>query len=78
MFSMMSMTTGSPDLRTNLAWYDKVIPYASFGLGFYKPSYSLDSNEAPIVTTGASTPGIASTMLPLLFGVHIGRAWTSS
>jgi opacity protein-like surface antigen len=35
-FSMTSLLAG---LRTNLAWYDKVIPYAIFGMGFYRPSY---------------------------------------
>ena len=34
-----SMTTALAGLRTNLAWYDKVIPYLVFGLGFYRPSY---------------------------------------
>lgn len=53
-FSMVSLLTG---LRTNLAWYDKVIPYATFGLGFYKPSYQI-------------TPTYSES--PLLFGVHLG------
>ena len=35
-FSMTSFLAG---LRTNLAWYDKVIPYATFGTGFYRPSF---------------------------------------
>jgi len=53
-FSMGSLTTG---LRTNLAWYDKVVPYAIFGLGFYRPNYQ-------ITTT--------SNLSPILFGVHLG------
>ena len=39
-FSMTSLLAG---LRTNLAWYDKVIPHAIFGMGFYRPSFK-DSN----------------------------------
>ena len=35
-FSVSSLLAG---LRTNLAWYDKVIPYGIFGMGFYRPSY---------------------------------------
>ena len=34
--SLSSLLAG---LRCNLAWYDKVIPHAVFGLGFYRPSY---------------------------------------
>lgn len=36
--SMASLQTG---VRTNLNWYDKIIPYASFGVGFYRPSMRL-------------------------------------
>lgn len=46
-----------PGLRMNLAWYDKVIPYATFGLGFYKPSIEVSSTN--IVS-------------PVLFGIHGG------
>lgn len=53
-YSMMNLSTG---VRTNLAWYDKVIPYATFGLGFYKPTYKI-------------TP--TSTISPVLFGLHLG------
>lgn len=53
-FSMTSLITG---LRTNLSWYDRVIPYVVFGLGFYKPSYRIDP------TTSIS---------PVLFGLHLG------
>lgn len=60
-FSMVSALAG---LRTNLAWYDKVVPYLVFGLGFYRPSYS-----QTIVSNGAS---INESLSPLLFGVHIG------
>jgi hypothetical protein len=35
-FSMTSLLAG---LRSNLAWYDKVIPHAVFGMGFYRPSH---------------------------------------
>jgi hypothetical protein len=56
-FSMFTMLTG---LRTNLSWYDKVIPYLVFGLGFYKPSFDL----------GEGTN--ISSLSPILFGVHLG------
>lgn len=56
-FSMFTLLSG---LRTNLSWYDKVIPYVVFGLGFYKPSYDSGPNESP------------SSISPILFGVHLG------
>ena len=52
-----SMTTLLAGLRTNLAWYDKVVPYVVFGLGFYRPSYELD---------------LLNSVSPVLFGVHLG------
>ncbi len=52
-----SMTTLLTGLRANLSWYDKVVPYAIFGLGFYKPSLEVDSTE---------------TVSPVLFGLHLG------
>jgi hypothetical protein len=60
-FSMASLLTG---LRTNLAWYDKVVPYAVFGMGFYRPSFS--------ITSGSGTSAQNETISPLLFGVHMG------
>lgn len=60
-----SMTSFQAGLRTNLAWYDKVIPYFSFGLGFYRPSYSLNQMGLAPVNSNAS-------LSPLLFGVHLG------
>ncbi|HCM41253.1 MAG: hypothetical protein A2Z97_16210 [Bdellovibrionales bacterium GWB1_52_6] len=56
-FSMLSLLTG---LRMNLSWYDKVVPYLVFGMGFYRPSYQ------------QSTDGILSSVSPVLFGVHAG------
>ncbi len=53
-FSILSLKTG---MRMNLAWYDKVIPYATFGLGFYKPAIEI------------SPTNIVS---PVLFGLHGG------
>lgn len=53
-YSMTNLLTG---VRMNLAWYDKVVPYADFGLGFYRPSYRLDENNS-----------ISS----VLFGLHLG------
>ncbi|MDR3606686.1 MAG: hypothetical protein P4M08_04805 [Oligoflexia bacterium] len=65
-YSMFSALAG---MRTNLAWYDKIVPYFSFGLGFYRPSYS----------GSGSASGSSQVMLPagdsvsaLLFGVHMG------
>ncbi|MGK5082635.1 hypothetical protein WDW37_04955 [Bdellovibrionota bacterium FG-1] len=58
-FSMGTLLTG---LRTNLAWYDKVVPYFVFGMGFYKPSYEVAANG----------PAQVNSISPLLFGVHLG------
>lgn len=52
-----SQTTLLTGLRTNLAWFDRVIPYAIFGLGFYKPRIALDE--------------LTSTS-PVVFGLHLG------
>jgi hypothetical protein len=60
-----SMTSFQAGLRTNLAWYDKVIPYFSFGLGFYRPSYSLGQ-------MGLAPASSEASLSPLLFGVHLG------
>lgn len=59
-----SMTTLKIGMRTNLAWYDKIIPYASFGLGFYKPSFRLVEK------------GQISSISPILFGLHLGPGIT--
>ena len=53
-YSQTTLVTG---LRMNLSYYDKVIPHAIFGLGFYKPSMDI-------------TP--TSSISPVLFGVHLG------
>ena len=60
----LSMVNVQAGLRTNLAWYDKVIPYFSLGMGFYRPSYDLNQ-------LGASNTAGAS-LSPILFGVHLG------
>lgn len=60
-FSMATLLGG---LRTNLAWYDKVVPYVVFGLGFYRPSYQQ--------TLGSGANTTISTVSPVLFGVHLG------
>jgi hypothetical protein len=59
-----SMTTAVAGLRTNLAWYDKVVPYAVLGLGFYRPSYQIND------TVGGQN--VVNSVSPLLFGVHLG------
>jgi hypothetical protein len=58
-FSMATLLTG---LRTNLAWYDKVVPYMVFGMGFYRPSYQLAPDAS----------GNSTSLSPVLFGVHVG------
>jgi len=56
----LSLASGLAGLRTHFGWYDKVVPYAVIGLGFYRPIYR---------NTGAlSEIPSAST----LFGVHVG------
>ena len=59
----LSMTSMQAGLRTNLAWYDRVIPYMSFGLGFYRPSY----NVGQMGLTSNPDESIS----PMLFGVHL-------
>jgi hypothetical protein len=59
-FSMLNVKTG---LRMNLSWYDKIVPYGVFGVGFYKPSM-LDES-APATATSNSVSA-------LLFGIHLG------
>jgi hypothetical protein len=63
-----SMTTLLAGLRTNLSWYDKVIPYLVFGLGFYRPSYTEKNGPTLLGGGDAST----TTLAPILFGVHLG------
>jgi hypothetical protein len=64
-----SMTTLLTGLRMNLSWYDKIVPYAVFGLGFYRPSYK-DANPQPASLNGAATSG--SSVSAVLFGLHLG------
>ena len=52
-----SMITALSGLRMNFAWYDRVIPYAVFGMGFYRPNYKITAAES---------------ISPLLFGLHLG------
>lgn len=58
--SKMSMTTLLSGMRMNIAWFDKVVPYIVFGLGFYRPAYDVKS--------GSTTQAVS----PILFGVHLG------
>ncbi|MBI2711589.1 MAG: hypothetical protein HYX41_01825 [Bdellovibrio sp.] len=60
-----SMTSLSGGMRLNMSWYDKIIPYLVFGLGFYRPSYK-------DWTAQASGPAAAPDISTLLFGVHAG------
>jgi hypothetical protein len=52
-----TLTTLLAGMRMNLSWYDKVIPYAAFGMGFYRPSYKI---------------GATNSLSPVLFGLHLG------
>jgi hypothetical protein len=60
----MSMFNATAGLRTNLTWYDKIVPYFAFGLGFYRPSMT--------VTSGSGSLAASDTVSPILFGVHVG------
>ncbi len=64
----------------NLSWYDKIIPYAVFGLGFYLPSYtdttaaagSGSNPSGPSSTAGGANAASLPSVSALLFGVHFG------
>lgn len=56
-YSLIHLLTG---LRINLSWFDKVVPFGVFGLGFYRPNYK--DNTAPN----------AQSINAVLFGVHLG------
>ncbi len=62
-FSMTSLLAG---LRSNLAWYDKVIPHAVFGMGFYRPSFKQEDYSTVLfgVHLGA---GVNLELTPALF-----------
>lgn len=53
-FSLVNLDAG---LRTNLVYFDQLIPFASLGLGFYRPSTTYSNN---------------STLSALLFGMQFG------
>jgi hypothetical protein len=53
----LSMSRLAAGVRTNLVYYDQLIPFVSLGLGFYNPSATLAS--------GATLSG-------LLFGLQLG------
>ena len=72
-FSLFSLLGGA---RMNLSWFDRVIPYGIFGLGFYLPSY-VDTSAAPKGSISSTNPSASNlSTLPsvsaLLFGVHFG------
>jgi hypothetical protein len=62
-----SMTSFLAGMRMNLSWYDRIIPYAVLGLGFYRPSY-----ENPSGGGSATSPGDLSSVSAMLFGIHLG------
>ena len=61
-----SMTSALAGMRGNLSWFDKIVPYAVLGVGFYRPSYQQSSQ---LVTSGTTT---ASSLSSVLFGIHMG------
>ena len=63
-FSMTTLLTG---MRMNLSWYDKIVPYFIFGLGFYRPHYASSTQGA-----GTETPSITPSTSAVLFGIHLG------
>ena len=65
-----SMGTLLGGMRVNLSWYDKIVPYAVFGLGFYKPSYR-DESKSPTLGVNTAASG-SSSVSAMLFGVHLG------
>ena len=66
-FSIFSLLTG---MRVNLSWYDRMVPYLNFGLGFYYPSYpdKTSSSNNPSGEKSSDTAHVGG----LLFGVHVG------
>jgi len=54
-FSLVNLNAG---LRTNLVYFDKLIPYANIGLGFYRPSGTLPNSNV--------------TLNAILFGMEFG------
>ncbi len=53
-FSLVNLNAG---VRTNLVYFDQLVPFASLGLGFYRPSTTFSN---------------ASTLSALLFGMQFG------
>ncbi|MEO5969504.1 MAG: hypothetical protein ABIQ95_06220 [Bdellovibrionia bacterium] len=66
-YSVASLLTG---MRVNMTWYDKVVPYALVGLGFYRPTYK-DLSSA-VGATGAAPLADLSSISAFLFGIHFG------
>jgi hypothetical protein len=54
-------------IRSNLAWFDKVVPYASLGLGFFRVAYTRNA-----LTPYGSLVEIKDPIAQLLFGLHAG------
>ncbi len=53
-----SLTTALAGMRVNLSWYDRIVPHAVIGMGFFNPSYELDDK--------------GKTFSPFIFGIHAG------
>ncbi len=56
-FSLASAQAG---LRVNLSWYDRVVPFAVAGMGFFRPSFDIPTET-----------GIEN-VAPIAFGLHFG------
>ncbi len=53
----LSVWNLSGGVRSNLMYFDQLVPFATVGMGFYSPSYTLDNN---------------ATVSALLFGMQLG------
>jgi len=63
--SLMYLNAG---LRTNLVFFDQLIPYASFDLGFYRPAMTIDSVNYAALLFGLSLgAGVDLTITKNLF-----------
>ncbi len=64
-YSVGSLLAG---MRMNLASIDKIVPYGTAGLGFYKPTYN------DIIHADTATPHLTDTqsLSGLVFGLHLG------
>jgi hypothetical protein len=55
-----NMASGQAGLRVNLTFFDKIVPFAVAGMGFYRPSFDIPLESG------------VETVAPIAFGLHIG------